>query len=640
MTAPPSFLNPSRWLALAILLAGTAVYANSFRGVFVFDDIAAIVQNPSIRRLWPVSQVVPPSPQATPAFHRPIIFHRPVIVLSLAINYALGGLSVFGYHLFNLVVHLAAALTLFGISRRTLRLPALADRYGSAADGLAGAIALIWVVHPLLTESVTYILQRTESVMGLCHLLVIYGLIRSADSPRPARWHAVAVAACAVGMGSKESMVSAPLTAIVYDRLFLSSSWRELWRDRRWLYVGLASTWVLLGVFIVMGPQPKVAGWNLKHLSPLAYLGTQCVVVFHYVRLAFWPHPLILSYEWEPVRSLVVILPLALVVLSAGTATLIGLSQGWPGAFLGAWWFFGLGPTSVTPMVSEIVAERRMYLPLISLMTLVVMAGYRLLGLIPSGRLSARQRGGVSVLVLALVVVALGSGTVRRNRDYQSNSGIWADVIRNRPGNARAYTNLGNALMEEGRVDDAIAEYRRALGEAPGYRAVPSYGRPLIFYGLGTALQRKGLLEDAAKQYRQVIRLKPTYRDAKNNLGLVLAQLGRPEEATQELSEAVHLDPDAWDVRLNLGTVLEEAGRMEEAIRQYREAIRLYPGSAFARNNLGVALAKQGRFEEAVAALAEAQRLEPDDAEIAANLQEAQENQARQLRLKATEGRR
>lgn len=178
----PSFLDPSRWLPLAILLAGFAAYANSFQGVFVFDDYLAIVRNPQIKRLWPLESLFSPPPHAVP------LFHRPVIALSLAINYALGGLNVFGYHLFNLVVHLAATLALFGIGRRTFRLPILADRYGKAADGLAGAIALIWVIHPLLTESVTYMLQRTESVMGLCHLLVLYCLARSASSSRPWPW--------------------------------------------------------------------------------------------------------------------------------------------------------------------------------------------------------------------------------------------------------------------------------------------------------------------------------------------------------------------------------------------------------------------------------------------------------------------
>ena len=132
-----------------------------------------------------------------------------------------------GFHAVNLLIHLLAALVLFGVVRRTLLTSSLKEQFGGAASGLAMAVALIWAVHPLLTESVTYLTQRTESLMGLFFLLTLYCAIRGASSGHPWRWYAVAIAACALGMGAKEVMATAPIVVLLYDRCFLSGSFRE-----------------------------------------------------------------------------------------------------------------------------------------------------------------------------------------------------------------------------------------------------------------------------------------------------------------------------------------------------------------------------------------------------------------------------
>ena len=159
-------------LALLLLVA-VAAYHNSFTGPFIFDDAIWINENSNIRHLWPIGAVLFP-PDAT------VVGGRPVVSLTLALNYALGGLNVWGYHAFNLVIHILAAWTLFGVLRRTLILPRLRERFGSAATPLALAAAILWMIHPLQTESVTYVIQRTEALMGLFYLLVLYGVIRGA----------------------------------------------------------------------------------------------------------------------------------------------------------------------------------------------------------------------------------------------------------------------------------------------------------------------------------------------------------------------------------------------------------------------------------------------------------------------------
>src|SRR5437667_9849284 len=187
------------WFCPLLILAATALaYSNSFSGPFIFDDltwIPEIPENPHIRHPGT---------------------GRPLVCLTLALNYALSGLEPWSYHAVNLAIHASAALVLFAIVRRTLQGPRLRNRLGAHANGLAGAVAVLWAVHPLQTESVTYIIQRAESLMGLFLLLTLYCVIRGYHSPRRSGWYSTAVICCALGMGSKEGVVFAPVIVLLY----------------------------------------------------------------------------------------------------------------------------------------------------------------------------------------------------------------------------------------------------------------------------------------------------------------------------------------------------------------------------------------------------------------------------------------
>jgi len=190
------------------------VYANSFWGQFMLDDERSIGDN-----VEAISSLRSPAKLIT----SPHYVTRPMVGLSLALSYALGGLRVWAYHLVNLAIHLAAALLLFALARRTLRRPQLRERFAPSATGLALAIALLWLVHPLQTQAVTYIIQRTESLAGLFVLLTVYAVARGADSSRGWPWFVLAVFACLLGMGSKQ-------TAVVRTSWFCSST-APLWLD-------------------------------------------------------------------------------------------------------------------------------------------------------------------------------------------------------------------------------------------------------------------------------------------------------------------------------------------------------------------------------------------------------------------------
>jgi tetratricopeptide (TPR) repeat protein len=557
-----------------VIGAGLYAYHNSLRGPYIFDDRFVIPANPRIRHLWPLWDAL--SPPADSAVAR-----RPIVHLSLAINYALGGLDVWGFHAFNLSVHILAALVLWGIVRRTLMLPGLGGRYEAAAPWIATTVALLWVVHPLQTESVTYIVQRTESLMGLFFLLTVYCAVRAAAPPHPLLWSGAAVVSCALGMGSKEVMVGAPLMVVLYDRTFLWKTWTEAFRRRWGLYAGLAATWLVLLALVNMGGRARSAGLGFGGLPPWVYLKTQAGVIVHYLGLVLWPHPLVVDYDdWPVARTLTAALPWGLIVLGLLGATLWALIRRPALGFLGAWFFLILAPTSsILPIITEIAAERRMYLPLAAVLTLIVIGGYTVVEHI-RGRW-ASSAGWPRWLGAALVVacaVALAQVTVRRNEDYRSAVGMWSDVVAKRPNNFRAHLNLGDLLYREGQTDRSRDEF----AEAVRLRPTSSDAQ----YGLGVVLASLGKREEAVTRYREALRINPGYAKAHNNLGTILASEGKREEAAAHFAEAARLDPNNALARFNYGIALSQQGRTGAAIEQLEAAVRLAPSFGDARRLL------------------------------------------------------
>src|SRR4051812_31553939 len=242
------------WRPTLLLTAGIGVYSNSLNGPFVFDDWASIVTNRQIRSPWNVGAVLFPTPELPTA-------GRPLVNLSLALNYAAGGLDVRGYHVVNIAIHIGCALLLFGTVGRLLNSLRIRVLFGRQARDLAFAAALLWVVHPLNSEAVDYITQRTESLMALFYLVTVYASVRAVGD-RGLRWTSVAVPASALGMLCKESMVTAPIMIVLCDRTVLFQSWAAAWKQRWRLYGGLAATEAILATIVWSGPRSYTAGFS------------------------------------------------------------------------------------------------------------------------------------------------------------------------------------------------------------------------------------------------------------------------------------------------------------------------------------------------------------------------------------------
>jgi len=659
-------------LAVGLALAVLAAYRGSFSGPFVYDDSPSIEANPTIRQLWPPWRALWP-PRGTGL----TVAGRPVLNLSLAINYAIGGTSVRGYHAVNLAIHVAAALVLFGVIRRTLdgiatrAIRARPGGEGGAGDWdganrpalLAFAAALMWAVHPLQTEAVTYVVQRAESLMGLLYLLTLYCFIRCAEepsdsgrastagvgSPSAARraWAILAVAACALGMATKEVMVSAPLMMLLYDRTFISGSFRRAWRDRRALHLGLASTWLVLGILVFVEQHRGQSAGFAAGAPAWKYWAAQFPAIMRYVRLSIWPHPLVFNYGFERHwgEHPLTIAPYLLGVAALGIAVLVALGRRPRIGFFGAWFFAILAPTCAVPILRQTMAEHRMYLALAPLAVLAVLGIEAVAGEILNGR------GRLAATLIACVALATAEGfaTAQRNRAYRSELGLWQDTVAKQPGNewarnnlgvflwqtgrdqeaiaqfdqvlridpndAEAENNLGNALVHAGRIPEAIGQFEKAL------QVEPDYGE--AHDGLGIALAQAGRLPEAVEQFEAAVRIEPSRAEFENNLGLVLNQAGRTGEAIARFRAALRIKPEYPEGRNNLGIALTRAGRTAEAIAQFREALRIKPDYAAAHFDLGIALGRAGRGAEAIAQYREALRLKPDFAAARAALEAA-----------------
>jgi len=574
--------------AVALIAAAVATYANAITLPFVYDDIETIVDNPHIATFWPIQAPV-----------QSAVAGRPVVTLSLALNFALGGLSPAGYRLGNLAVHILCGLLLFGIIRRTLARPTMPEDFQASAAPLAFATALVWLVHPLHTEVIDYVTQRTESMMGLFLLATLYAAMRSMTEPESSArgWRVASVAACTLGMATKESMVTAPVLVALYDIAFESGSVREAWQRRGKFYVALASTWIVLAVLNWYGPRWRSAGFS-SGVTPWTYLLNQALMIVTYLKLTLWPDPLVLDYG-VPLRvSIRDVWPAALAVLTLAAATLVAWRSRPRLAFLGTWFFVLLAPSSsVIPIATEVGAERRMYLPLAAIVILVVIGIWQLTSRSP-------EKTRIRVAILAIACSACMALGIRRNTEFRTDLSIWQSVLDRRP-SGRAHYSVGLALAQSGRRAEAVTHLTIATRDYPE-----------AHYAVGFELDLQGDHESALAHYREFVRLRPDDRSvprAYHQMGRASMALGRPDEAAAAFEEVLRMRPGNLDALSGLADARLQEKHYEEAIDAYQKYISIDPKNPAAYNNLALALVAVDREPDAVTYFAKALELRPGD---------------------------
>jgi len=551
---------------LLVICVGAIAYSNSLGGPFIFDDMTAIERNPQICSLNPFKY---PSPGPT------AIAGRPVVIFSFAANYAIGRLRVEGYHLTNLLIHLGAALLLYGIVRRTLLgRERWGGRFSGSATWLAAMVAAVWVAHPLDTQSVTYIVQRCESLAGLFLMASIYCVIRSADAGN--YWGVLAVVACGLGMASKEIVAAAPFLAVLYDRTFLAGTFKQALKLRWRIYAGMAATWVFILLSLHTGLRGTMVGFHLG-ISPIEYARTELNVIARYLRLAFWPTDLTLDYyDWPIARNWRDVSWEGWGVLALAIGSLTALRyKPWLG-FLGAWFFLILAPTSsILPIKQEAAAEQRMYLPLAALVCLAVVCGWTMVG----RRRPLRWAVGIAGCILIALLARL---TVSRNEQYATSLEIWTDTVAKRPDNTRARVNLGQAWAQ------ASLDFPRGSPESVA----------------ATKL--------ALKEFQTVLAMEPRVSEAVLAIGQSLERLGNPLAAEQLYTEALPKYPDAAaDLLVERGSLRARRQDWKDAKEDFAAAIKANPEEVEAHYYLGVLFQQQGNWADAKIELEKTVKIAP-----------------------------
>ncbi|HMI92392.1 MAG TPA: tetratricopeptide repeat protein [Polyangiales bacterium] len=530
-----------------MLLAAVAAYGAGLDYPLFFDDHEAITDNPSLRRL--ADAWSPPTQTPTAG--------RPLVNLSFALNYALSADEPRGYRLLNLGLHALNAVLAWLLLRSLLRRPVVSAALRARAEGCARAVALIWLLHPLASETVAYLTQRTELMAATFYLLTLLLAVRAFSAERAQRgvvWSAACVAACLLGSLCKETIVSAPLLVLLIDRAFFSASFAAALRARAVMYAGLLLTWVSIAWMLAGSPRGQTAGLGLG-VGPLEHLATQGSIISWYLRLAFWPSPLSITYDWPLAQPLYRYAAQDALVAGLAGATLWLCARRLWIALPGVLFFGVLAPSSsVVPVLGELAAERRMYLPLLALICLVVcVAAWRL----APGRWLARG-------LVGLVALGCGLGTAARVDVYRSELSLWQDTFAHQPSNPIAMWGTGDALARAGRFDEALAMYERMAAEPHPYRGPFSWGSRGLFAAASIHARR------GDRALARATTVRAFGHDPRSPLGTLfraatLRKQGQREQAAAVLEAAVRQPHLRGAAQLMLSQVYAERGDHDRA---------------------------------------------------------------------------
>ncbi len=534
MKNPLTRIDPDLRCILLLLLLGLVAYAETFCGGFHFDDFPRIVENDAIVDLTALGTIY--------AYCK----ERFLTYLSLALNYQIGKLDPTGYHIFNFFVHYVAALFLYFLFLETLKTPALAGtEWKFSKRGAALLVAGVFLLHPLQTQSVTYIIQRAESMAGMFYLaaLFFYVKARLAESPRRVWACYLLVVLSALGAAfSKETAVTLPVLIVAFEVLFFKASIFRLVGNRVIIFTLIPAGMIVaykLGLLVQRGFYYD-SGISFTRSQ---YLLTQFSVLVTYLRLFFWPagqnldwdYPVAVTlFNFRTFASLCLLLAVALLAVAAYRRSRL-LSFGIVGFFV------TLAPTSSIIPIADLIYEHRMYLAV----AFLAMGSVHAL-LIALGKLdhaSSRWGCGAFFTVIGLSLPLLTGLTYARNGVWMNEISLWSDVVQKSPNKARAHLN---------------------------------YGRALWLYGLGN-------LDRAKEEFELARKLCPQWPKPYYNLAFIYGKLGDPSMAIRLDLEAINLQPDYADALYLLGQMYREMGEWERARVSLERLISLSPGSRFLR---------------------------------------------------------
>ena len=549
------------------------IYSSNLDGPFLFDDGTNIQHNSAIRltRLsW--------TGLKDAAFNSPLS-NRPLAYISFALNYYFHGYRTVGYRTVNILIHILAGVFLFLFIKTTLSLPAVRSRYG-IRNWLPYIAVLVWLVHPLQTQSVSYIVQRMNSMASMLYLLsmLCYARARLAQAPA-VKWPLTG--ACIVSgllaLGTKETAATLPLFILLYEWFFFQDL-NGRWLKRHLPFLaGLVI--LLLGVALIyLGGHPFekiLSRYETRDFTPLQRVLTEFRVLILYLSLLIYPHPNRLNLDYDYSLSHSLIEPpttlLALLAIIGMLAWSIRLAKNDRLISFCILWYFGNLVIESSIVGLEIVFEHRAYLPSMMMILMVAILVDRYL-----------KSKLLKIALVCAITLVFSAWTYERNTIWSNAVSLWSDVVKKSPRKVRAHNNLGNALKSHGKIEEAIDHFKTALQINPGYAKAHN--------NLGTALAARGETDEAIKHFGLALFIDPNYAAAHSNLGVALASRNEMEKAVVHFRAALRLKPDYAKVHSNLGAALVRQEKLQEALEHFQTALRLKPDDVQTLKNLQLCL--------------------------------------------------
>ena len=597
--APLSWFRRDWIWGLILMLAVILAYTPVWQAGFIWDDDAHLTANPCIvgplglKEIWTTSA----------ADICPLTF------TTFWVEHALWGLRPLPYHLVNVLMHGACAVLLWRVLRSL--------RVGGAWLGAA-----LWALHPVMVESVAWITEMKNTESGLFFLLSILFFVRwlrakDLDRRTGGGWnYALTLIFASLAMASKSSTVILPVVLCL-------CAW---WVEGRWRWRNVArvvpiflmsiaasalSIWTqgLALAKIVFNPQ-WVRAWPER-------VATAGDAVWFYLGKLLWPQPLITIYpRWQiDAGQWVSYLPLLAVIV---VLSLFWLKRElWSRACFFAFAYFVVALLPILGLIDNpifrfsLVFDHFQYLGSIGPLAL---AGA---GLARFSDFTIPKKPWLQATLCAGLLLILGTATWQRTWVYQSQETLWTDTVASNPNCWLGHRNLGVALFQKGQVDDAVAQYEKALEIYPNYA--------VAHYSLGNALLQKGQLDEALTQYQKAVEIDPNDEEAHVNFGNALFQKGQLDEAVAQFQKAVAINPNDAEAHYNLGNALSRRGQLDGAVAQFQKALEIAPDSFATHFNLGVAFFQKGQLDEAITQLQEVLRLKPDYGPAQDNLAKMQD---------------
>ena len=566
---------------IILLLFGFIVYSNTFFNSFHFDDGSGIVNNFAIRDIWNLRNIW----NAWPA--------RFITILTFALNYHFSKVNVFSYHVFNTAIHLASAILVFWLTILILSTPTMKkNAISKYADSIALFVGLIFVTHPVQTQSVTYIWQRSSSLVGFFYLFSLCFYIKTRllqiDNKATSKWpffYAFSYVFCILSMFTKENAATLPLIVLLCEFCFFNIE-----RYANWKY----ALYFLITILIIPLLLFSTRSENFMCIQRLidkplnkggAYFLTQFRVILTYIRLLFAPLNQNLDYDYPIAKNLMDINTLgSLFILAAIIMGAIRIFPRYRLLSFGIFWFFiTLLPESSIVPLDDVIFEHRLYLPIVGYSLFIVSGMYYLFG-----KNALKQ----VVIILLMIVTSYSILTYYRNFVWKDELTLWNDVTCKSPHKARPYNNRGNAYKKKGNLDQAFLDYSKAIEVDPNYA--------LAYYNRGLLYQDRGNLDQALLDYNKGIEIDPNYALAYYNRGLLYQDRGNLDQALLDYNKGIEIDPNYALAYYNRGNTYRSKGNINQAFLDYNKTIEIDPNCDLAYLNRGLLYRKQGNINQAL----------------------------------------